>query len=79
MASAPITGAQLLKHLKEIGVHTAMGRDGWGVADLLCLLDALPNMLADLLTIVEATGKWPHTPAWVYVSLIPKGEGMLPM
>ena len=54
-----------------------MGLDGWCVADLLCL--PLLNMLADLLAVVEATGKWPHIVARVYVSLIPKGEGMLPM
>ena len=62
-----------------MGVHTTMGLDGWCVADLLCLPDTLLNMLADLLTIVEATGKWPRILARSYVSLIPKGEGMMPM
>ena len=79
LASAPITGARLRKRLKKMGVRTAMGLDGWCVADLLCLPDSLLNMLADLLAIVEATGKWPRILARGYVSLIPKGEGMLPM
>ena len=62
-----------------MGVHTAMGLDGWCVADLLCLPDSLLNMVAGLLAIVESTGKWPRILARGYVSLIPKGEGMLPM
>ena len=79
MVLAPITRARLRKRLKKMGVHTAMGLDGWCVADLLCLPDSLLNMLADLLAIVEATGKWPRILARGYVSLIAKGEGMLPM
>ena len=79
MASAPITGARLRKQLKKMGVHTAMVLDGWCVEDLLCLPDSLLSMLADLLAIVEATRKRPRILARGYVSLIRKGEGMLPM
>ena len=79
MASGPVTGARLRKRLKKMGVHTAMGLDGWCVADMLSLRDTPLNMLADLLAIVEATGKWPRILARGYVSLIFKGEGMLPM
>ena len=79
MASAPITGARLRKRLKKMGVHIAMGLDGWCVADLLSLPHALLNMLANLLIVVEATGQWPRILARGYVFLIPKGEGMLPM
>ena len=79
MVSAPITGARLRKRLKKMGVLTAMGLHGLCVADLLCLPDSVLNMLANLLAGVEATGKWPRILARGYVSLIPKGEGMLPM
>ena len=79
MALAPITGARLRKRPKKMGVHTSMGLYWWCVADLLCPYDTLLNMLADLLTIVEATEKWPRIVARSYVSFIPKGEGMLPM
>ena len=58
--------------------------DGFGcvrgcVADLLCLPNALFDMLAQLLTHIESTGLWPCMLARGFVSLIPKGDGMLPM
>ena len=49
------------------------------MADLLCLPRALFDMLAQLLTHIESTGLWPRVLARGFVSLIPKGEGVLPM
>ena len=43
------------------------------------LPNALLDMLAQLLTHIESTGPWPCVLARRFVSLIPKGEGMLPM
>ena len=40
---------------------------------------SLFDMLAQLLTHIESTGLWPCVLARGFVSLIPKGEGMLPM
>ena len=79
MDATPLTGARLRKRFRKMGVHTATYLDGWCVADLLCLPNALFDMLAQLLTHIESTGLWPRMLARGFVSLIPKGEGMLPM
>ena len=62
-----------------MGLRTSTGLDGWCVVDLLCLPDVLLNWLAELLTVIEQTGRWPRILARGFISLIPKGEGMLPM
>ena len=79
MQANPITGKRLAKRLRKMGVHTATGLDGWCVSDVLLLPVCLLDMLADILHLVEQTGCWPSVFATGYVSLIPKGEGMLPM
>ena len=79
MQSTPITGSRLAKRLRKMGVHTATGLDGWCVSDLLLLPTCLLDMLSEILFLVEATGTWPRVLARGYVSLIPKGEGMMPM
>ena len=79
MQANPITGARLAKCLRKMGVHTATGLDGWCVADLLPLPVRPLDMLSQLLHLIEQTGCWPIILARGYVSLIPKGEGMLPM
>ena len=79
MDATPLTGARLRKRFRKMGVPTATGLDGWCVADLLCLPNALFDMLAQLLMHIESTGLWPRVLARGFVSLIPKGEGMLPM
>ena len=79
MQAAPITGARLTKKFRKMGIHTATGLDGWCVADLLSLPMQLMDMLAELLHVIEHTGQWPQALAKGYISLIPKGEGMLPM
>ena len=79
MQANPITGKRLAKRLRKMGVHTATGLDGWCVSDLLLLPVCLLDMLAEILHLVEETGYWPRVLAKGYVSLIPKGEGMLPM
>ena len=62
-----------------MGLRTSTGLDGWCVADLLYLPNVLLNWLAELLTVIEQTGRWPRILARGFISLIPKGEGMLPM
>ena len=79
MDATPLTGARLRKRFGKMGVHTATSLDGWCVADLLCLPNALFDMLAQLLTHIESTGLWPRVLARGFVSLIRKGKGMLPM
>ena len=79
MQANSITGKRLAKRLRKMEVHTATGLDGWCVSDLLLLPVCLLDMLAEILHLVEQTGCWPSVLAKGYVSLIPKGEGMLPM
>ena len=79
MDATPLTGARLRKHFRKMGVHTATDLVGWYEADLLCLPNALFDMLAQLLTHIESTGLLPRVLARGFVSLFPKGEGMLPM
>ena len=79
MQSTPISGSRLAKRLRKMGVHTATGLDGWCVSDLLLLPTCLLDMLSEILFLVEATGTWPRVLARGYVSLIPKGEGMMLM
>ena len=51
---------------------SALGLDGWSVADLRSLPDRLLGWLADLLREVERIGKWPTRLAEGYTALIPK-------
>ena len=51
---------------------SALGLDGWSLADLRSLPDRLPGWLADLLREVERLGKWPTRLAEGYTALIPK-------
>ena len=51
---------------------SALGLDGWSLADLRSLPDRLLGCLADLLQEVERLGKWPTRLAEGYTALIPK-------
>ena len=77
--ATPLTSARLRKRFRKMTVQIATDLDGWCEADLLCLRSALFDMLAQLPTHLESTGRWPRVLARGFVSLIPRGEGMLPM
>ena len=51
---------------------SALGLDGWSLADLRSLPDRLLGWLADLLRMVERLGQWPTHLAEGYTALIPK-------
>ena len=51
---------------------SALGLDGWSLADLRSLPDRLLGWLVDLLREVERLGKWPTCLAEGYTALIPK-------
>ena len=51
---------------------SALGLDGWSLADLCSLPDRLLRWLADLLREVERLGKWPARLAEGYTALVPK-------
>ena len=79
MQTTPLTGARPRKRFRKMGLRTSTRLVGECVADLLCLPDVLLNWLAELLTVIEQTGRWPRILARGFISLIPKGEGMLLM
>ena len=51
---------------------SALGLDGWSLADLRSLPDQLLTWLADLLREVERVGRWPARLAEGYAALIPR-------
>ena len=71
MLASQLDGPRLRKGLSRMK-PSALGLDGWSLADLRSLPDRLPGWLADLLCAVERTGKWPAHLAEGYSALIPK-------
>ena len=65
--------------LRKQRADSARGLDGWRVAELKALPPSLLAKLADILNVVESTGRWPKTLERALISLIPKGEGGEPL
>ena len=79
MASTEITGRRLRRRIAKMSKTTAKGLDAWGVRDLARLPLIVLDLLAQLLAAVERTGRWPGALTRGYISLVPKGEGSLPL
>eukprot|EP00973_Karenia_brevis_P020126 2761904-Karenia_brevis.AAC.1 len=79
MVVSDITGKDLRRILQKMRVSAAPGMDGWTVPELRLLPLCLLNCLADLLNIIEETGRWPIGLDRALVSLIGKGEGAKPL
>ena len=71
MLHKPLTGGYLRRRLRFMH-PTALGLDGWSLGDLRSLPLRLLDWLAELLTLVEVTGRWPEVLARGYTALIPK-------
>ena len=71
MIASRLDSPRLRKGLSRMK-PSALGLDGWSLADLCSLPDKLLGWLADLLREVERLGKWPARPAEGYTALIPK-------
>ena len=71
MVASHLTGHWLRRGLARMH-PSALGLDGWSLADLRSLTDRLPDWLADLLREVERQGRWPARLAEGYTALIPK-------
>ena len=60
MVTTPLTGAGIAQHVKKMGLYTAMGLDGWCVADLLSLplncWTCLPNSYPSLKNLGQLGG-----------------------
>ena len=66
-----LDGPRLRKGLSRMK-PSALGLDGWSLANLRSFPDRLLGWLADLLREVERLGKWPTCLAEGYTALIPK-------
>ena len=71
MLASQMTGGLLRKRLRAMS-PSSMGLDGWSLQDLQLQVDSALDWLAQLLQLVEDTGKWPGVLAERYMSLIPK-------
>ena len=58
-----------------MGVKPANGLDLWSVSLLKRLPPTFWDALAELLHMVERTGRWPDRVAEGFTLLVPKGEG----
>ena len=79
MEETEITGHRLRRRLAKMSRKTAKGLDAWGVADLAAAPTIVLDLLAQLLSAVERTGRWPEALTRGFISLVPKGEGSLPL
>ena len=75
MTARVLTGAVLLKRAARMGVKTANGLDRWSILMLKRLSMIFWDALAEVLRMVERTGRWPDRVAEGFASLVPKGEG----
>ena len=73
MLHKPLTRQYPRKQLRFMH-PTALGLNGWSLKDLRSLPLRLLGWLAELLTLVEVTSRWPETLARGYTALIPKLE-----
>ena len=71
MLHKSLTGGYLRKRLRFMH-PTALGLDSWSLGDLRSLLLRLLDWLAELLTLIEVTGRWPDVLACGYTALIPE-------
>ena len=71
MIASQLDGPRLHKGLSRMK-PSALGLDGWSLADLRSLPDRLLGWLADILREVERLGKWPTRLVERYTALIPK-------
>ena len=75
MKARVLTGDVLLQSARKMGVETANGLDLWSIKLLKRLPAPFWDALAELLRVVERTGRWPERVAEGFTSLVPKGEG----
>jgi hypothetical protein len=74
-----LTAADLQSTLAKQSTRCAAGMEGWRVAELKALPPFLLDKLAQLLNLVEKTGRWPRSLERALVTLVPKGEGGQPL
>ena len=78
LANKPMTGEYLRKGLR-FKHPTAPNVSSWSVKDLRSLPLRLLDWLAELLTLVEVTGRWPEVRARGHTALIPRSRGQGPL
>eukprot|EP00973_Karenia_brevis_P076146 10575604-Karenia_brevis.AAC.1 len=74
-----LTGLELRHLVSNMRYGASTGIDAWRVADSKALPDMFMNILADLLSTVEETGRWPTGLQRTASKLIGKRLGAKPM
>ena len=79
MKARVLTGDVLLQRARKMGMNTANRIDLWSIRLLKRLPAPFWDALAELLRVVESTGRWPERVAEGFTSSVPKGEEGDPM
>ena len=70
----PLTLARIKSTIKRMKAKSAASRDGWGVADLKQLPDAIRIKLVAILNTIEEGDEWPKATLEAIVALLPKDD-----
>ena len=65
--------------VQKFATDGAGGLDGWRPFDLKRLTKRILGLLLHLFDAIEEEGRWPDELCWAGISLIPKGEGGMPL
>ena len=75
MKARVLTGEVLLQCARKMGLKTANGIDLWSIPPLKRLPTPFRDAPAEMLRVVERTGRWPKRVAEGFTSFVPKREG----
>ena len=76
---APISLDDLRTTIKKLEASGAAGLDDWKPGEIKKLPDEIVELLLPFYELIELNVEWPSELTWGAVTLIPKGEGGLPL
>ena len=76
---AALTVNDLVSAVQKFASDGAGGLDGWKPLDLKRLTKPILGLLLHLFDAIESQGVWPDDLCWAGITLIPKGEGGMPL
>ena len=74
-----LTVDDLVHAVQKFATDGAGGLDGWKPLDLKRLTRSILRLLLHLFDVIESQGVWPDDLCWAGITLIPKGEGGMPL
>ena len=75
----PISLDDLKSTIRKLKASGAAGLDNWKPGEIKKLPDEILEFLLPFYELIEINGEWPLELTWAAVTLIPKGEGSLPL